>query len=77
MDGAAYVMTRLDYLRDPITEQRARELYEAAQARVGADLTGDLASGFGFFATATAEGLPLVRVRVERLTGAALGGWGQ
>ena len=65
MDGAAYVMTRLDYLRDPITAQRARELYEAAQTRQGSALEGDLERGFGFFATATAEGLPLVRVRVE------------
>lgn len=61
----AYSMTRFDYLRDTITEQRARELFEAAKARESAQLIGDLDSGFGFFATQSAEGVPLVRVRVE------------
>lgn len=67
MDGAAYVMTRLDYLRDEITAERARELFEAAASREGSELEGYLSSSFSFFARTGASGEQLVRCHVERL----------
>lgn len=65
MDGAAYRMTRLDYLSDEITEARARELFELATQRESAQLKGDLERGFDFYAVESAEGLGMVRCRVE------------
>lgn len=65
------MLTRLGYLRDEITAGRALELFEAARVREGADLVGDLAGGFEFFARTGEQGEQLVRCRVERLTPAA------
>lgn len=64
---AAYVMIRNDYLRDEISAERARELFAAAQIREGAELTGDLSCGFGFWARTMEDGVRLVRCRVERV----------
>jgi hypothetical protein len=66
MDEAAYVLTRFGYLRDEITEKRARELFEDALAR-GAVTSGDLSGGFRFWRHTTDDGVRLVRCRVERL----------
>jgi hypothetical protein len=65
-DDDAYVMTRIDYLSDPISARRAGELFEQARAREGSELTGDLESGFEFYARVTGEGAQLVRCRVAR-----------
>jgi hypothetical protein len=67
MGDTAYALTRFGYLRDEITDERARELFAQAQAREGSELVGDLGSEFAFFARVTLEGVPLVRCRVERL----------
>lgn len=68
MADGEYVVTRIDYLRDPITAQRAREMFEQAQAREGAELTGDLERGFEFYVAVGSEGERLVRYRVEPVT---------
>lgn len=62
---AAYAMIRFDYLRDEISAERARQLFAEAQTREGAELTGDLSSGFGFWVRTMDDGVQLVRCRVE------------
>jgi len=61
----AYVMIKGGLVREQITAERARELYDEAAAVEGCELTGDFSSGFGFWRMD--EGLQSVRIRVERV----------
>lgn len=65
-----YVYDRAGILRDVVTEQEAKALYEEAAALAGSDLDGDLETGFHFWGVVEPYGAKLIRCHVTPITAA-------
>lgn len=60
-----YVAIKSSLVRDRISRERARALYDEAAADPASELTGDPVSGFAFRQVDPETGLQLGRTRVE------------